>query len=206
MHVLVVDDHPVVIAGCRAILSLYNDIKVIDALDAETAYERYATSRPDVVVVDINLSGISGFALTHRILLFDPGAHILIFTMNDDPIFAARAIESGAKGYIGKCEDPANFLAAIRAVAAGESFLSPEMAQKVAFLDPVQRGHYLKKLTPRELEILHLLRKGKSLTEIAAIINMSYKTVANTCSVLKRKLGARTPFDLVRIAVESKLA
>jgi two-component system, NarL family, invasion response regulator UvrY len=206
MQVLVVDDHPVVIAGCRATLSPYHDIEVIDALDADDACRRYVAARPDVAVIDINLSGISGFALTRRILRLDPRAHILILTMNDDPICAARAIECGAKGYIGKCEDPAKFVAAVRTVAAGQPFLLPEMALKLVFLDPGRRGDFVNGLDGRELEILHLLRKGKSMAEIAAAINTSYKPVANTCLVLKRKLGARTALDLVRIAVERKLA
>jgi len=80
------------------------------------------------------------------------------------------------------------------------------MAQKLAFLDPGRRGDVLNGLNSRELEILRLLRSGKSMAEIAAVINVSYKTVANSCSVLKRKLVARTPLDLVRIVVENKLA
>jgi len=187
-------------------LSPYPDIDVMDALDAEDAYERYVAARPDVVVIDVNLPGVSGFALTQRILQHDPDARVIIFTMNDDPIFAARAIENGARGYIGKCEDPARFVAAIRAVAAGRTFLLPEMAQKLAFLDPGRRGDSLSGLNPRELEILRLLRNGKSMAEIAGVINVSYKTVANSCAILKRKLGARTPLDLVRIALENKLA
>lgn len=187
-------------------LSPYSDIQVIDALDADDAYERCVAARPQVVVIDINLPGVSGFALTRRILQHDAEARIIIFTMNDDPIFAARAIEYGAKGYIGKCEDPARFVAAIRAVATGQTFLLPEMAQNLAFLDPGRRGDFLSGLNSRELEILRLMRSGKSMAEIAGLINVSYKTVANTCSILKRKLGARTPLDLVRIAVENKLA
>lgn len=206
MQVLVVDDHPVIISGCRAMLSPYPDIDVMDALDAQDAYNLYVAARPQVVVIDVNLPGISGFALTQRILQHDADARIIIFTMNDDPIFAARAIENGAKGYIGKCEDPARFVAAIRAVAAGQTFLLPEMAQKLAFLDPERRGDFLNALNPRELEILRLLRNGKSMAEIAGVINVSYKTVANSCAILRRKLGARTPLDLVRIAVENKLA
>ncbi len=187
-------------------LASYDDIAVLDAPDAEHAYERYVAARPDVVVIDVNLPGISGFLLTQRILHYDPAARVVIFTMNDDPIFAARAIETGAKGYIGKCEDPAKFVAAIRAVAAGQTFLLPEVAQKLAFLDPGRRGDVINGLNPRELEILRLLRSGKSMAEIAGVINVSYKTVANSCAILKRKLGARTPLDLVRIAVENKLA
>jgi two-component system invasion response regulator UvrY len=205
MQVLVVDDHPVILSGCRAMLAPHKDIELIDALDAEQAYELYVAARPDVVVIDVNLPGVSGFSLTRRILRHDPEARIIIFTMSDDPIFAARAIETGAKGYIGKCEDPARFVAAIRAVAAGERFLLPEMAQKLAFLDPGRRDGFLNGLNPRELEILRLLRNGKSMAEIAGVINVSYKTVANSCVILKRKLGARTPLDLVRIAVENKL-
>jgi two-component system, NarL family, invasion response regulator UvrY len=206
MQVLVVDDHPVIVSGCRAMLSPHNDIEVIDARDADQAYARYLSARPDVVIIDVNLPGVSGFSLTCRILEHDPDARIIIFTMNDDPIFAARAIENGAKGYIGKCEDPARFVGAIRAVAAGQTFLLPEMAQRLAFLDPGRRGNFLSGLNPRELEILRLLRNGKSMAEIAGVINVSYKTVANSCAILKRKLGARTPLDLVRIAVENKLA
>ncbi|WP_297299695.1 response regulator transcription factor [uncultured Methylovirgula sp.] len=205
MRILIVDDHPVILSGCRAMLSPHSDIDVIDALDSTQAFDTYVEMRPDVAVIDVNLPGMSGFALTRRILDFDPQARIIIFTMNDDPIFAARAIENGAKGYIGKCEDPARFVAAIRAVATGQTFLLPEMAQKLAFLDPGRRD-FLTGLNARELEILRLLRSGKSMAEIAGIINVSYKTVANCCAVLKRKLGARTPLDLVRIAVENKLA
>ena len=186
-------------------LSPHSDIEVIDALDSAQAYDKYLQIRPDVAVIDVNLPGMSGFALTRQILEHDPQARIIIFTMNDDPIFAARAIENGAKGYIGKCEDPARFVAAIRAVASGQTFLLPDMAQKLAFLDPGRRD-FLTGLNSRELEILRLLRSGKSMAEIAGIINVSYKTVANSCAVLKRKLGARTPLDLVRIAVENKLA
>ncbi len=205
MQILIVDDHPVIISGCRAMLSPYENITVIDALNSAQAYDKYVEARPNVVVIDINLPGMSGFALTRQILEHDLQAKIIIFTMNDDPIFAARAIENGAKGYIGKCEDPARFVAAIRAVAAGQTFLLPEMAQKLAFLDPGRRD-FLTGLNARELEILRLLRAGKSMAEIAGVINVSYKTVANSCAVLKRKLGARTPLDLVRIAVENKLA
>jgi DNA-binding NarL/FixJ family response regulator len=206
MRVLIVDDHPVILSGCRAMLSPHDDIEVIDARDAENAYERYLSARTDVVVIDINLPGMSGFSLTRQILQHDPEARIIIVTMNDDPIFAARAIENGAKGYIGKCEDPARFVSALRAVAAGETFLLPEMAQRLAFLDPGRRGDFLSGLNTREVEILRLLRNGKSMAEIAGVINVSYKTVANSCSALKRKLGARTPLDLVRIVVENKLA
>lgn len=205
MQVLVVDDHPVVISACRAMLSACDDIAVIDAVDAFNGYEAYVSARPDVVVVDINLPGLSGFALSRRILQFDPAARIVVFTMNEDPIWVARALENGAKGYIGKSEDPARIVAAIRAVAAGRAFLPPEVVQKLAFLKHGPRDDVLNSLNSRELEILRLLCSGKSAIEIAGLIDVSYKAVASGCWRLRRKLGTSTLTDLVRIAIENRL-
>jgi two-component system, NarL family, invasion response regulator UvrY len=206
MQVLIVDDHPVIISACRAMLSLYDDIAVIAAVDAFSGYEAYVSARPDVVMTDINLPGPSGFALSRRILQFDPAARIIVFTMNDDPIFVSRAIENGAMGYVGKCEDPVRVVEAIRAVAMGRTFLPPEVAQKLAFFKFDHRNGVVNSLDTCEREILRLLCSGKSTVEIAGLIDVSYKTVAYGCSRLQRKLGASTLTDLVRIAVENRLA
>jgi two-component system, NarL family, invasion response regulator UvrY len=206
MRVLIVDDHPMVIAGCRGMLSGQPDMEVLEARDAESALETHATAQPDVVVLDINLPGISGFELLRRMLKRKPDTKAIVFTMNDDPIFAARSIEHGAKGYIAKSEDPALFVKAVRMVAAGERYLSNQFAQKLAFFDQKRGADPLDGLNGRELEILRILADGKGMAEIAHIMRISYKTVANSCSLLKRKLGARSRADLIRIAVENKLA
>ncbi len=206
MQVLIVDDHPVVIAGCRAILASDGDISVIAASDAKTAVALYESERPDVVVVDLNLRGsISGFELIETILASDPAARIIVLTMAYDPVHALRVIESGAKAYVGKSEDPERFLTAVRAVADGHRFVGADMAQKLAFFDRGGRTERINELTAREREILCLLYAGKNMMEIADIIEMSYKTVANACAALKRKLGARSLTDLTRIALENKL-
>lgn len=205
MQVLIVDDHPVVIAGCRAILALEDDISVIAASDAKTAIELCKSEHPDVVVVDLNLHGsMSGFDLIENILASDPDARIVVLTMAYDPMHALRVIESGAKAYVGKSEDPERLLTAVRTVAAGKRFVGADMAQKLAFFDR-SRTERIDELTAREREILHLLHKGKNMVEIADAIKMSYKTVANTCAALKRKLGARSLTDLTRIALQKKL-
>jgi two-component system, NarL family, invasion response regulator UvrY len=206
MRVLIVDDHPIVASGCRALMADDPDIVILEAPSAETGLETFIAERPDVCVLDINLPGVSGFELARRILARDASARIIVFSMNDDPIFAARAIDSGAKGYVSKSGDPADLVKAIRAVASGGVFLAPALAQGIAFARTTSAEGRLAKLTPREIEILRLLGSGKSLSEIAWMINASYKTIANTSSIMRQKLGIRSSSELVRFAIESKLA
>jgi DNA-binding NarL/FixJ family response regulator len=205
MRVLIIDDHPIIVSGCVAMLACEGDMEARDASDAESGLAAFLEWRPDVTVVDINLPGASGFELTRRILRQDAEARIVVFSMNDDPIFAARAIEAGARGYVTKNDDPFLLLKALREVVAGGVFLMPRIANRLAF-DKNALADPLAGLSARELEILRMLGKGLSMSEIADAAHVSYKTIANSCSLLKRKLGARTPMDLVRIAIEQRLA
>lgn len=202
MRVLIVDDHPIVASGCRALLAGDGDIEVLDAADAESGEAAFAAMPPDVCVLDINLPGVSGFELARRLLARDARARLIMFSMNDDPLFAARAIEAGAKGYVSKSGDPQDLVDAIREVGRGGVYLAPATARSIAFARPDDR---LGKLSTREIEILRLLAAGKSLTEIAWLVHASYKTIANTSSIMRHKLGLRTPAELVRLAIESKL-
>lgn len=206
MRVLIVDDHPMVIEGCRGMLSTQADIEVFEAHDAAQALEAHASSSPDVTVLDINLPGASGFELLRSLLERDHDTKIIVFTMNDDPLFATRSIEQGARGYVAKNEDPGTFVKAIRAVANGERYLSNNFALKVAFSEKKLGGDPLDTLSGRELEILRHLADGKDMTEMAHLMKVSYKTVANGCALLKRKLGARSRSDLIRIAVENRVS
>jgi DNA-binding NarL/FixJ family response regulator len=206
MRVLIVDDHPIVVSGCRALLGAEPAIEVVDAADGEAGYLAYFAEKPDVAVIDINLPGVSGLEVCRRILQRDPQARLIIFSMNDDPIFAVRAIEAGAKGYIAKNDDPLLFADAVRRVAAGDVYLRPEMAREVAFIRVGSGSNPLSQLNARDLEILRLLAAGDSMAQIAHVLNVSYKTVANNCTALKHKLGARSAMDLMRIAVDSSIS
>lgn len=206
MRVLIVDDHPMVIEGCRGMLSGQKDIEVFEANNADQALDVYASSAPDVIVLDINLPGLSGFELMRLLFKRNASAKVMVFTMNDDPVFVARSIEHGASGYFAKNEDPKGFINAIRTVAAGERYLSSLMALKLAFADQDNTKNPLATLNGREMEILRGLANGKDVNEIAQILKVSYKTVANNCILLKRKLGARSKADLLRIAIEHKVA
>ena len=202
MRILIVDDHPIVASGCRALLADDADIEIIEAADAERGEAAFIAEAPDICVLDINLPGVSGFELARRLLARDAAARIIMFSMNDDPAFAARAIAAGARGYVSKSGDPADLVEAIREVGRGGVFLAPATAQSIAFARPDDR---LGKLNPREIEILRLLAAGKSLTEIAWMVHASYKTIANTSSMMRHKLGLRSPAELVRLAIESRL-
>ena len=157
-------------------------------------------------MLDINLPTVSGFELARRLLGRDASARIIMFSMNDDPIFAARAIETGAKGYVSKAGDPQDLVEAIHEVAKGGVYLPPAMARRIAFARPSFARSPLSRLTAREMEILRLLSVGKSLSEIAWLVHSSYKTVANTSSIMRHKLGVRTSAELVRFAIESGVA
>ena len=206
MRILIVDDHPIVASGCRAVLADEGEIALLEAADAESGERVFAAERPDICVIDINLPTVSGFELARRILDRAPGARIIMFSMNDDPAFAARAIEIGARGYVSKTGDPDDLVEAIRAVGKGETYLPSAIARSIAFAGPALAQNPLSKLNARELEILRLLSAGKSLSEIAWLVQSSYTTVANTSSIMRQKLGVKTSVELVRLAIESGVA
>src|SRR5208283_3590758 len=205
VQVLIIDDHPIVVSGCKALLESDPTIKVFDATDGNSGYAAYFAHQPDVALIDLNLPGVSGLEVCRRILQRQPEAKIIIFSMNDDPIFAVRAIEAGAKGYIAKSDDPMLIAEAVRRVAEGGGYLHPEMAREIAFLRAGSNPSRVSDLSARELEILRLLAKGKTMAEIADVLRVSYKTVANNCTHLRQKLGARSAMHLMRIAIDSKL-
>ncbi len=205
MRVLIVDDHPIVASGCRALLAGEPEIVILEAADAESGERIFFAERPDVCVLDINLPTVSGFELARRILARAESARIIMFSMNDDPVFAARAINSGANGYVSKSGDPLDLVEAIREVGKGGVYLPPAIAKSIAFAGPAFAQSPLSKLTSREIEILRLLSAGKSLSEIAWLVHSSYKTIANTSSIIRQKLGLRSASELVRFAIESRL-
>lgn len=206
MRILIVDDHPIVASGCRALFAADPGVEILEAADAETGLAAFTTGQPDVCVLDVNLPGVSGFELARRILARAASARIIMFSMNDDPIFAARAIESGAKGYVSKSGDPGDLVEAIRTVDAGGQYLPTAIAQRLAFdrLDP--RQNRLARLSTRELEILRLLGAGNSLSEVAWQLNAPYKTIANASAIMRQKLGIRSLPELVRFAIDNGLA
>jgi len=204
--VLVVDDHPVVLSGCRSLFAADPTVRIEEATDAKSGRRAFIQKKPDVTVIDINLPDVSGFELMRRIRKDDPAARIIMFSMNDDPAIVVRAIEMGAQGYVSKGDDPRVLVRAVRRVAAGDNFISPQLAEAVTVSGAAIKANPATQMSARELEILRLLGRGEKIAEVADFLGISYKTVANTTSLLKQKLGAKNHSDLIRIAVEMELS
>ena len=204
MRVLIVDDHPVVVTGCRALFTSDPSVEILEASDAKDGHRAYLQKHPDVTVVDVGLPDLTGFELTRLIRRDDPAAKIVVLSVSEDPAFVVRAAEMGIQGYVSKSDDPRLLVKAIRKVAAGEHFVSPRLAEATTLAGAAIKATS-SQMSPRELEILRHLGRGDRISEVATELGISYKTVANTTSVLKSKLGAKNHADLVRIAVEIDL-
>ncbi len=207
MKILIVDDHPIVRSGLRRLISFEPGAEIGEAANAKDALANYEQDRPDLVIMDLNLPGTGGLEAIRLLLLEDASARILVFSVHGDSIHAACAFEAGACGYVTKNAPPDQIALAIARVAAGQNYIEPEIAQELALLRVRQPrsstpAHPFKELTRRDLEILRLLGEGYSLTQIAEATGISYKTVANNCSIMKNKLGLARTADLIRIAVE----
>jgi len=202
--VLIIDDHPIVLQGCRRVLQDAGVETVLDARDLVSGYRLYRRHRPDVVIVDLALqgSGLAGLPLIQRIKAHDARTRILVLSMHSDPTIVKRALQAGATGYVLKDTAPEELVEALEKVRAGKPYLSSDLAVQVALTGNGTQRDPLADLTPRELQTLSLLAEGRSYGHIAAEISVSYKTVVNTCSQLKQKLGARTLPELIRTAVQ----
>jgi len=205
MKLLIVDDHPVVRSGLRRLLAAEPGLEIAEAATGQEAIGAFREERADLVILDLNLPGISGVEVLGRLLIEDAKARVLVISMYDNPIYVARVLEAGARGYVSKNAPPEQIIEAVRRVAAGRTYIEPEMAQELALGNIRPSSNPLNHLSPRDVEILRLLADGSSLTEIAQAIGVSYKTVANHCSQLKTRLATPRTADLIRLAISCGL-
>ena len=197
--ILLVDDHALVRAGVKRLLATLTQVEVLEAADGREALALLRQRRPDLVILDLNLPGLGGLELLRRMVHAGAGP-ILVLSMHGEPLYAKRALEAGAAGYMTKNASPDELLTAVRRVTAGGRYVEAELAQALA---APAAGAPLDRLTARELEIMRLLAGGASLAEIAAAVGVGYKTVANNCVQIKSKLGVTRTADLVRLAIET---
>jgi two-component system, NarL family, invasion response regulator UvrY len=206
IKLMLVDDHAIVRSGFRRLLEQEPQLQIVaEADNGERAYALFVKEMPDVVVIDLSMPGMSGFETIRRIVAREPTARILVFSMHEDAMRAERAIQSGARGYVTKSSAPEVLGKAIIEVAAGRLFLSADVAQAIAQSKLAGEANPLKLLTPREFEIFRLLVAGHGAAEIAGILNLSAKTVANNRTLINQKLRTSGDVELVLLALRHDL-
>lgn len=205
-RILLVDDHRSVLRGYQLMLDAEPDLTVCaiatSAAEAITVVER---ALPDLVVTDLTLPGRGGLDLVKDLLALQPGLRILVCSMHDEMLYAERALRAGAKGYVMKDADGPTFLAAIRRVLGGQTYMSEKLAARVldSFASARPRGSSspLEKLSDREFEVFRLFGEGKTAKEIAGQLNLSPKTVSVHRDHIKEKLKFFTSAEMIRQAV-----
>jgi DNA-binding NarL/FixJ family response regulator len=201
VNILLVDDHALVRAGLKRLLATVWSGEILEAASGREALSSLKDLRFDLVILDLNLPGLGGLELLRRMIQAGAGP-VLVLSMHAEPLYARRALEAGAAGYVTKNASPEELLAAVRRVTSGGRYVEAELAQALAVQAPGAAQEF-DNLTAREIEIMRLLAKGASLAEIAAAVGVGYKTVANSCSQIKSKLGVSRTADLVRLAIET---
>lgn len=199
-RVLLVDDHAVVREGVRRLLLDIPGMSVTEAASGSEALELAKRQPFDLVILDLNLGGIGGLELLGRLLKFSEKLRVVVFSMHAEPIYAVRALRLGARGYVSKSAAADELVTAVRRVCDGGTYVERELAAQIAV--GIGDGDPLQRLNAREAEILRLLGDGHSMSDIARMLGVSYKTIANTCSIIKTKLGLERTADLIRMSVQ----
>ena len=203
LRLVLVDDHPVVRAGLRALIESSDGLEVVgEASDAASAVEIVTAERPDVVLMDLSLGdGVGGIEATRRVTALDDAPAVLVLTTYDTESDILRALDAGARGYLLKDAPPAELFAGIRAVAKGEPALAPSVAatlmRRAASPEP--------RMTEREVEVLELLADGQGNREMARALFVSEATVKSHLSHIYTKLGVDTRAGAVAAAIEQRI-
>src|SRR5690242_2213357 len=211
IRVLLTDDHTLFRQGMKTLISAEADMEVVaEASNGSEAVTKAAETRPDLILMDIGMTGLSSFEATRQIRRNRPETKILFLTMYDDEDYLVECMESGGGGYVLKDSPAPQLLNAIREVHRGGSYLSPRMLAQLVddFRSRVKSAQRLPRfatLTPREKEVLKMLAEGNSVKEIACTLNLSVKTVEAHKFNLMRKLDIHNKAQLVQYAVQKNV-
>ncbi|WP_027856605.1 response regulator transcription factor [Marinobacterium jannaschii] len=206
MKILIVDDHAVVRQGYASLLSvMLQDCEVLEAASGEEACQLYSQQQPDLVVLDINMPGISGIETAQRMLRRDNRARVLFFSMYEEMPMVQQALDTGALGYITKNSSPEVLIEAVMKVATGQIYVEHEIAMKLAMRHQSHGSsdQRLQEMTQREFEVFVMLARGNSVRVVAEKLCISAKTVSNYTAILKGKLQVDSTAELVHLAIET---
>jgi DNA-binding NarL/FixJ family response regulator len=205
MQVLVIDDHPIVVEGCRHLLLESDVTAILHAQSLADGFRIYRRNKPRLILMDLAIGGKphAGLSFIRRLRLVDAATPILILSMHHDPLVASQAVKLGANGYLVKDAPLEQIVKALTRVLEGKPYLSHQLAAEIAFLEARRRStNPISSMSARELSVLSQLAEGRSYQQIASNLLISYKTVANVYARLKGKLGARSLPELMKIAAK----
>ncbi len=207
-RVVIADDHAIVREGLRRILEGQEGIEVTgEAVNGHEALERVRAGGFDLLLLDLSMPGKSGIELIKQVRDEAPRLRILVLTMHEEDQYAVRAIRAGAQGYLTKESAPAQLVSAIRRIAEGRPYISPNVAEQLALEVMSGSGEAPHKLlSDREFEIFQLLVGGRSVSEIALQLHLSVKTVSTHKTRILQKMSAQSVADLVRYSIRHRLA
>ncbi len=205
--IVLAEDHHIVRQGLRALLSAEPEFSVTgEAADGLRAVEVVERLKPDVLIVDVMLPGLSGLEVTRQVRQRFPRTRVVVLSMHANEAYVLEALRNGASGYVVKDASAANLVQAVREAAAGRRYLSPPLSDWAieAYAQRAAAGPFdpYDTLTTREREVLHLTAEGASSSQVAARLSISPRTVESHRANLMRKLGTRTQADLIRYALQ----
>ena len=205
IRVLLIDDHPVVRSGYRRLLEQEGDILVAaECGDADSGYHAFVKERPEVCITDLSLPGASGLDGLRRMRARQADACVLVFSMHDSAHVVRRALQEGARGFVSKNAEPESLVAAVRALRAGQRYLSADLSPRLLH-EADHSDERIASLSPREFGVFRLLAEGRSAHECADALKLSPKTVANLQTLVKDKLQVSTSAALVHLALQKGL-
>jgi two-component system, NarL family, response regulator NreC len=208
-RILICDDHTLFVEGLKAMLRNESSLEIVgEARNGRQAVELVRELKPDLLLMDVSMPDMNGFDATRRIHLSDPSVKVLILTMHDEEELVTRCLEAGAAGYIIKDAPASQLLYAIEMVQKGERYLSPVVLKKVldTYVKNTKRPQTsYDRLSPREREVLKLLAEGRSVKEIASLLNLSVKTVDAHKTNLMKKIDVHDRSELIKYAIQKKL-
>ena len=206
IRVYLIDDHELVRTGFRMMLAEHTDISVVgEAGSGEDALASLRSVKPDVVVCDLHLPGISGLEVTERIVRGDWGMRVIVVSVQEDGPMPRRLLEAGASGYLSKGSPASELLRAIRDVMRGKRYLGASIAQQLALGSLATEGSPFDALSPREIEVSMMLVQGLRMADIGKRLNLSAKTIATHKYNLFEKLGLDSVAGLTRLALQHGL-
>ncbi len=208
MRILCVDDHAIFRQGVKQILAQYDrQVKIGEAATAEAAMQLARESRWDVVILDLSLPDRSGLQVLTDLKREQPELPVIVLSMHAEDEYAIRALRIGASGYVTKESAPEELVSALQKVLRGGRYMTPTLAEKIAFsyASPATNEKPHHSLSERELEVLQLIGAGKSLKEIAAMLSLSVKSVGTYRARVLEKMAMSTNADLIRYVIENNL-